>query len=130
MPRSENPDPSRGASWMRDHLANERTLLAWVRTSLALVAFGLAIAKLAAFIRIATLDHPEMAADLPNPVWSKLLGTALIGAGVVTISLGAWRSAQWVREVPGDPPRNGPLWAMSAATIVVALVVGVYVALG
>lgn len=130
MSKPAIPDPSRGASWMRDHLANERTLLAWVRTSLALVAFGLAIAKVAVFIRIATLDHPEMAADLPDPVWSRLLGTALIGAGVVTIVVGAWRSAQWTREVPGSSPRNGALWAMAFATVTVAVLVGVYVALG
>ena len=32
-------------STARDHLANERTLLAWVRTALSLIALGLAIAK-------------------------------------------------------------------------------------
>lgn len=32
-------------SCARDHLANERTLLAWVRTSIAMIALGIAIAK-------------------------------------------------------------------------------------
>ena len=32
-------------SMARDHLANERTLLAWVRTSVALLALGIGIAK-------------------------------------------------------------------------------------
>ncbi|GMI11475.1 hypothetical protein TrVE_jg10553 [Triparma verrucosa] len=32
-------------STARDHLANERTLLAWVRTAVALLALGIAIAK-------------------------------------------------------------------------------------
>ena len=32
-------------STARDHLANERTLLAWVRTSIAMIALGIAIAK-------------------------------------------------------------------------------------
>jgi len=31
---------------VRDHLANERTYLAWLRTGLATVAFGVVIAKL------------------------------------------------------------------------------------
>ena len=32
-------------STARDHLANERTLLAWVRTAVALLALGLAIGE-------------------------------------------------------------------------------------
>ena len=32
-------------STARDHLANERTFLAWMRTSISLLALGLAIAK-------------------------------------------------------------------------------------
>merc|ERR1712032_590484 len=31
----------------RDHLANERTFLAWYRTSISLISFGLGIAKFA-----------------------------------------------------------------------------------
>jgi putative membrane protein len=44
MQRSEripvNPD-----SVVRDHLANERTFLAWVRTAIGVMALGLAVAK-------------------------------------------------------------------------------------
>ncbi|AEE94383.1 conserved hypothetical protein [Acidianus hospitalis W1] len=35
-----------------DHLANERTFLAWVRTGIALIGFGFVIAKFALFISI------------------------------------------------------------------------------
>ncbi len=35
-----------------DHLANERTFLAWVRTGVALIGFGFVIAKFALFISI------------------------------------------------------------------------------
>ncbi len=34
-----------------DHLANERTFLAWIRTSIALMGFGFVIVKFALFIR-------------------------------------------------------------------------------
>ena len=36
--------PNTGST-ARDHLANERTLLAWVRTSIAMIALGIAITK-------------------------------------------------------------------------------------
>ncbi len=35
----------------RDHLANERTFLAWVRTSVAVVVFGFAIGRFAIAMR-------------------------------------------------------------------------------
>lgn len=34
-------------SLARDHMANERTVLAWIRTGLALIAIGLAFSKFA-----------------------------------------------------------------------------------
>jgi len=120
----------RPGSWMRDHLANERTLLAWVRTALALVAVGLAIAKLATFLQLAALDHPELAAALPNPIWSKVLGTALVGVGFGTMVLGAWRTKSWTREVSGDAPPMVGLWLMAGAILVIAAGVGAYILIG
>jgi len=43
-PHNNRTIPNTGSA-ARDHLANERTLLAWVRTSIALLALGIAIAK-------------------------------------------------------------------------------------
>jgi uncharacterized membrane protein YidH (DUF202 family) len=40
-------DPKRA----RDHLANERTFLAWVRTGIAIVVFGFAIGRFAIAMR-------------------------------------------------------------------------------
>ena len=36
---------------LRIHQANERTMLAWLRTGIALMAFGFAIARFAVFLR-------------------------------------------------------------------------------
>ena len=35
----------------REHQANERTFLAWLRTSIALIGFGIAIARFGLFLR-------------------------------------------------------------------------------
>lgn len=115
---------------MRDHLANERTLLAWVRTSLALMAFGVAVAKLATFLQIAALDHPELGASLPAPIWSKLLGVALVLGGLFTVGLGAARTRRWSREVSGTPPPSATMWAMIIATVIMAVGVAAYILLG
>lgn len=41
-----SPDDASGGSRARDHLANERTYLAWLRTSANVMVVGLAIARL------------------------------------------------------------------------------------
>jgi putative membrane protein len=43
----ENSNPNRA----RDHLANERTFLAWVRTGVAIVVFGFAIGRFSLAMR-------------------------------------------------------------------------------
>jgi len=40
---------------LKDHLANERTFLAWLRTSIALMAFGFVVMKFSLFLRHLTL---------------------------------------------------------------------------
>lgn len=40
------PTPSRNPNRVRDHLANERTFLAWIRTAVALMGFGVVIVRL------------------------------------------------------------------------------------
>jgi putative membrane protein len=58
-----------------DHAANERTFLAWVRTSLAVVAFGLALLK------IDFIPHHLS-------VW---LGFALVAIGCAMLALSGYR---------------------------------------
>jgi putative membrane protein len=50
----------------RDHLANERTFLAWVRTGAAIVVFGFAIGRFAIAMRQLTAlqGHPVRTAGL------------------------------------------------------------------
>lgn len=43
--------PPRSPSRVRDHLANERTFLAWVRTSLGLIGLGFVLARMGLFLR-------------------------------------------------------------------------------
>lgn len=43
-----------------DHAANERTFLAWVRTAIAIMAFGFLVEKFDLFLRIAS-ESPNRA---------------------------------------------------------------------
>jgi len=81
---AENPNPNRA----RDHLANERTFLAWVRTGIAVVVFGFAIGRFAIAMRQLTQieGHPLRTTGLS--VW---MGMSSIIAGVVMVVAGLVR---------------------------------------
>ncbi|NVB37417.1 DUF202 domain-containing protein [Pseudenhygromyxa sp. WMMC2535] len=102
--------------------ANERTLLAWLRTGLGLSAFGFAVAKSGALIRVlapGTAEHPLNA-------W---LGVALVLAGVMAMSVGLLRYHRVhsaLREGRSVPDSATAVTVLSILTIVVALLLAVY----
>ncbi len=72
----------------RDHLANERTFLAWVRTSVAVVVFGFAIGRFAIALRQLTEFQGHVPKTTGLSVW---MGMGSILAGVVMVVAGLAR---------------------------------------
>jgi putative membrane protein len=93
QPKS-NTDPNAA----RDHLANERTFLAWVRTGIAFVVFGFAIGRFAIAIRqwMQMQGQAHVALTSGLSVW---LGTVAILAGGACFHGRAC-------SVPADPRTN------------------------
>jgi putative membrane protein len=85
-----NPDRA------RDHLANERTFLAWLRTGVAVVIFGFAIGRFAVAIRELT---PLAGRVVPRTGASVWLGAGAIVAGVVLTLVGTLRYRQTRRQL-------------------------------
>jgi putative membrane protein len=75
----------------RDHLANERTFLAWVRTGVAIVVFGFAIGRFSIAIRQLSLKQGKEIQTSGLSVW---LGLVAIVAGVVLTFAGLLRYRQ------------------------------------
>lgn len=72
---------------LREHLANERTFLAWIRTSLALMGFGFVIIKFSFFLQeLALWVEPQ---NKNSVEFSNHLGIIMVVAGIV-LSLLAW----------------------------------------
>lgn len=69
--------PSRGGNPARDHLANERTLLAYIRTGLNFVLFGLILLQLAKYVVIAPLEglhvDPEREGTARMAIYNELM---------------------------------------------------------
>jgi putative membrane protein len=117
------------AGWVRDHLANERTLLAWVRTSVAFMAFGVALAKLGILLSVAVADHPELSARFPSALRSQLVGSALILFGGAIAVIGVVKSRRWSRRINPDyePPTQRTLSIVAGLTAAAAIGLVAYV---
>ncbi|MDF5732065.1 MAG: DUF202 domain-containing protein [Rhizonema sp. PD38] len=104
----------------REHQANERTFLAWLRTSIALVGFGFAIARFGLFLRqlnFALIGQPPT----PKPFFdSEDLGICLVLFGILTIALAAWRYNQvfWQIERGDYRPSRLGVWVITGVVII------------
>lgn len=72
---------------LNDYLANERTFLSWIRTSIGIMAFGFVVEKFALFMRQISyfltghsLSHPPDPHEFER---SSILGIALVGLGAL-----------------------------------------------
>jgi putative membrane protein len=78
--------------WIRTRLAVERTLMAYLRTGVALIGFGFTIVQF--FQRLGGM---EGVAPASRPQAARYLGLALIGAGVLSLVISGWQERRVVR---------------------------------
>jgi putative membrane protein len=82
MPENSNPNRA------RDHLANERTFLAWVRTGIATIIFGFAIGRFSIALR-EFMKLQGVVSDTPGlTTWLGIISTV---GGVLLIMAGLGR---------------------------------------
>jgi putative membrane protein len=99
--------------------ANERTLLAWLRTGVSLITFGFFIARLGLWLRFQT--------DSASPPRSTLVGGALVLMGAITETIGLVRYVRVRRALLAHRPVPIGATEVVALTVVVALL-GFYMA--
>jgi len=75
----------------REHLANERTLLAWIRTAIALIGMGFVVARFGLFLRQLALINPVAGQSTTSTSYSAVIGVALVATGVLAAVLGTVR---------------------------------------
>jgi putative membrane protein len=71
-----------------DHLANERTFLAWIRTSIAVIGLGFVVAKFSVWLRELS-SRLDQSTQSNHSGWSLPLGvTLMILGGVLALTAG------------------------------------------
>lgn len=99
QPSNTTPDPSEQPKPMiNEHLANERTFLAWIRTAIGVMAFGFVVVKFSLFIRqIAIVTGTQD--ELPRPGYSRPMGIGIVILGVASLLFGAWRYYRTAQQI-------------------------------
>ena len=89
-------EPRQKAS-LSDYLAVERTLLAWIRTGLALMGFGFVVARFGLFLeRLQVMQSATPEQSYGLSLW---FGTALILAGIIVNAFAGWHHIRLVRRL-------------------------------
>jgi len=93
-----------------DHAANERTFLAWVRTAIAIMAFGFVVEKFDLFLRIAGAEAGITAKRLfgGHQLLGDVAGLALIVLGGVMMAFAAIRFRRTTAAINAPEMRPSP----------------------
>jgi len=112
---------------LSDYLAAERTLLAWIRTGLALMGFGFVVARFGLFLQqLQIIQHAPTVQSYGHSLW---FGTALIGAGVAVNLLSGLRHVRLVRMMDQGEVARPHITSLAVATSLFLAVIGLGMAI-
>jgi uncharacterized membrane protein YidH (DUF202 family) len=90
----------------RVHMANERTFLAWVRTSIAVMAFGFVVERFSLFIReVSSILGKSGDGIPPSHGYSAIIGIILVTLGTLMGALSFIRYRKTEKQIDSDSYR-------------------------
>ena len=107
-----------------DHSANERTFLAWIRTSIAVMAFGFLVEKFDLGLETAP-SLVGRSASVPGQQFGNLVGLALIVLGAAMIAVSAIRFLATAKTIDSAEQHPGPGSRIDLALAGVLVLLGV-----
>jgi putative membrane protein len=117
---------------LQQYLANQRTFLSWVRTSLALIGLGFAIERFGIFLQqFRLMADPNLAGNLPTTTtyeYSALVGIGMIvvGTGLIFYALKNYLDNNNTIALGKYVPKNALIYAASAAIIGLGIIMIIF----
>ena len=136
MSEVQQPDPNRRPDGertpervdVRQQLAADQTLLAWIRTAIALSALGFVVARFNLFLRQVERVSPASGEA------ARTIGLVLVAAAALVLVLGLvqYRQVTALLADHGDP-LDAPRWpavVAAVASLLAVAAIGIYLATG
>lgn len=108
----------------RVHMANERTFLAWIRTSIGIMAFGFVLERFALFLKQMSYVLKESSIENTLPPTggsSTIAGIYLVGLGSLLCVLAFIRYKKVERQIDNDNYLPSPILNMLLTLSIVAV---------
>lgn len=121
--KAKIPDEKRAS----EYLANERTFLAWIRTSIAVISLGFVVAKFGVWLReLSSRLAPQT--PIPSTGLSLPIGVTMMAMGGALAILAAWHYHLVNRAIErGEVQANrGLIIAVTVGVALLALMMIVY----
>jgi putative membrane protein len=112
---------------IREHLANERTLLAWIRTSIGIMAFGFVVVKFSLFIRQISLLLGKDMIVAPHG-HSSLIGILLVAVGTVILILAYIKYHSTEKKLSGGTfkPSSSLILYLTLSLVIISILLILY----
>ncbi|RJX32802.1 MAG: DUF202 domain-containing protein [Oxalobacter sp.] len=102
----------------RVFFAAERTLLAWLRTGITIIALGFVVSRFGLFLRILSIQ--SVRANQVGEGMSAILGMVFVLAGALSILMAAIQHRRYIRSLPSEDLPEG--YSTQAAIVLSAAV--------
>ena len=110
----------------RTYMSAERTFLSWIRTAVALMAFGFVVARFGVFLREIQLTTHQQAGS--KTTVSIYIGLGLVAAGVVTAVASAFKHKRYVQAIDDNNFRESFGSTFAFALVMLLGLVGIAMA--
>jgi inner membrane protein YidH len=118
------------ASRTQQHLANQRTFLAWMRTLVALIGLGFVVSRFGLFLRTLNLGHGPSVTTQSSSYYSlsSLVGTIVVILGIVFTALALKNYLDTYKSILKDSylPKHVYFYLLSISLIILCAIIVAY----
>ncbi len=107
-----------------DHSSNERTFLAWVRTAIAVMAFGFIVERFDLFLEVAAPSLAGRTLSVPGQRFGNIAGLALILVGTAMVAIAAIRFLITAKNIDSEDLKPGAGSRIDVALAVLLVLLG------